>query len=142
MKRIRYRIIDVLVVLTIVSFVFGANAVGFRMSVPHLSIPRFLAGDLDSYYYTSVVVIEPEKSKHKYPQPSIGERFRIFVFGGAPPSDEKYAIRQLGTGQYKSTRRFGWLRLSYDIFLTVLTSSIVVVFAREMRRVRQSYSKT
>ena len=105
----------ILFVVTLVSFACGAHLVGY-----HLSFPRFLAGDMDSYHISKFIVA-PENSWHENPGQSIFRRFQIYGFGDRRayqlPSrtEDRYAI-----GQLVEVKQVNWLQLVYDVVLSIL----------------------
>lgn len=113
MKIFRYRIIDVLALLTLASLVLGAHNVGFRVS-----IPRFLIGDFNSY--RSYEIIGPETTPWHNPP---------WHFSLPDKTGEEYAILRanLIPSPQKVVKRTHWFRLFYDVILTILTASAVLL---------------
>ena len=120
MKAFRYRIVDILILTTIVSLALGAHLVGFRMR-----IPRFLKGDFDSYLRSEVVEAGAEPW-HKPPT----------ALSHPEGSGEEHAIVRiddLTAPRLPGVKRVNWVPLIYDILLTTWAVLLVLNLGRRIR---------
>ena len=125
---IRYRVIDILVLLTVAGLAISSYSVGFRVIAP-----LFLTSGFDSYTVTETVEGE-EKIWHKQPPQSTWERF------SPRTPDEEYAIRGGRSTSVPQvvTNRISWLPLFYDILITTLALLFAIAGVRHFRGAKRA----
>jgi len=135
MNRLRFRLLDLVLVTTFVSFVCGTFASGYYLNIGgfYIKPPSYLTGDFESYY-TSNYVVAPGESWQPNPYRSMPGQFD-FEFDKSEqgnrtgPFGNAYAI-----GKYQEVIRLDWTRIAYDAVLTLLAVLFVAAVTLQIRR--------